>query len=85
MDERAQSIGIARLFLSLAVGAIVYFILETVTDPILDRAGNATSNATANQATAWLRQGIDYAPAAIAMLTFISLVVLAIYQREIRS
>jgi len=38
MGDRAQSIGIARLFLSLGVGAIMIWIIGKVTSPILTEA-----------------------------------------------
>lgn len=85
MDDRAQSIGISRLFLGLVVGAICYFIAEQITTPVLDRAGNATTNATANQATEWFRAGVDLFPVIIAILAFLSVVVLAVIQREVLS
>ena len=84
MDNRAQSIGLARTFLGYAVFAILSFIITTVTDPILDHSANATTNATANQATMWFRQGIDLLPAFVLVLGFFSVTVYSIYVREVR-
>lgn len=84
MDNRAQSIGLARTFLALAVFAILNFIILKVTTPILDHSANATSNATANQATEWFRQGIGLLPAFVLVLAFFSVVVYAVYVREVR-
>jgi len=84
MNTRAQSVGISRTLLALAVFGILYFILETVTEPLLDHSMNATSNATANQATMWFRQGIDLLPAFVLVLGFFSVVVYAVFVREVR-
>lgn len=82
-DTRAQSIGIARYFLTLLVGAPVVWIVWEVTGRILPGAKTATSDAQANQATTWIQQGIDYLPIWILLLSFFGLLVLAIYQREV--
>jgi hypothetical protein len=83
MDTRAQSIGIARFFLVLGVGAVCFFIASQVTSPVLDRAHNSTTNATANQATVWFRDVIDLLPLLILFLALLSVIVLAVYQREV--
>lgn len=85
MDDRAQAIGIARFFLALAVGAVLYYVVDRVTNPVLDQSANATGNATANQATGWLRDSIGLMPTLILVLGFLGIVVLAIYQREVVS
>lgn len=83
MDNRAQAIGIGRFFLALGVGAVVWWITDQVTDPVLSRAANSTNNATANQATTWFTDFVGLMPAIIAVLAFLSVVVLAVYQREL--
>jgi hypothetical protein len=83
MDTRAQSIGIARFFLALGVGAIAYFILDHVTSPVLDRATNSTGNATANQATVWFTDIVGLVPIMILFLAFLSVIVLTVFQREV--
>lgn len=84
MNNRAQSIGLARTFLALGVFAILYFIIDRITTPLLNHSTNATSNATANQATEWFRQGIGLLPAFVLVLAFFSVTVYAIYVREVR-
>jgi len=83
MDNRAQSIGLARFFLSLLVGVPVVWIVWKVTDPILQGSKNATNNATANQATDWISQGVNWLPVWILLLSFMGIMILAIYQREL--
>jgi uncharacterized membrane protein YhdT len=83
MDNRAQSIGIARFFLSLGVGAIVYWIADLVTTPVLAGAYNATGNATANQATQWFEQSVNAMPLAFALISFVGIIALSVFQREI--
>jgi Na+-driven multidrug efflux pump len=82
-DERAQSIGIIRYVLALIVGAIVVFIVWTVTDPILMRAGNATTNTTANTGTQWFQTASGYLPVIFLGLSFFGIIVIAVYQREV--
>ena len=83
MDNRGQSIGIARYFLSLGVGAIVYWITDLVTTPILARSYNATNNETANQATQWFEQSVSAMPLAIALISMIGIIALSVFMREI--
>lgn len=82
MDTRGQSIGIARYFLALIVGAIMIWIVNEVTSPILSGAENSTTNATANQATMWMQDIIGYLPIAFLILGFFSLVVYSVFVRE---
>jgi len=83
MDNRGQSIGISRFFLSLMVGAILYWITDRVTTPVIAQSRNVTNNATANQATEWFHQGVEAMPLAIALLTFIGIIMLSVFQREV--
>jgi Na+-driven multidrug efflux pump len=83
MNDRAQSIGIIAFFLSLIVGAILIFIVNTVTEPVLSRSSNATTNATLSQGTQYLQTGVDVLPLAFLLIGFFGLLVIAIYQREI--
>lgn len=83
MDNRAQSIGLARFILSLIVGAPVVWIVWKITDPILTGARTATNNTKANQATTWLEQGVNYMPIWFLLVAFFGIIVLAIYQREL--
>lgn len=82
MDTRAQSIGIARYFLALGVGAIMFWILELVTTPLLNRASTTTNNQTANQATSWLSEAISWWPMMLLILSFIGLIVYSVFVRE---
>lgn len=84
MDDRAQSIGIARFFMTIGVGAVCLFLLTTVGDPMLNSSQNATNNATANMGTTYLSQAMDLAPFLIVLAALIGVVMLAVYQREIR-
>lgn len=84
MDTRAQgAIGIARLFLALIVGAIVFWIVSLVSDPLLNGSRNATTNQTANTATDWLGMGVDYIPVIMLLISFFGVIVGAIYVREV--
>jgi len=82
MNDRAQSIGIARYFLAFIVGAIVYWIADLVSSPILDGAYNATQNETARQATQWFEQSVSYMPLAMALISFLGMIALSVFYRE---
>jgi len=84
MNNRAQSIGIARMILTLAVGAVVIFLVSTVGESVLPGAKNATTNSTANQGTTYMMQVSELLPVTIALLSFFGLIVLAIYLSETR-
>jgi len=83
MDTRAQSIGIARFILSLVVGAVMYWIVSLVTDPLTTRAMSTSSNATANQATTWFQTGISYLPLIFALISMMGLIVYSVFVREV--
>ena len=82
MDDRAQSIGIARFFLGLIVGAVCIWLMNLITTPLLNRAANQTNNATANTATTWLSDWIGWLPIGILLISFMGLIVYAIFVRE---
>jgi len=83
MDNRAQSVGLAKFILSLIMAAPIVWIVWEVNGRILPGAKNATSNSTANQATSWLQQGTDWLPLAFLIISFLGLLLLSIYQREL--
>jgi hypothetical protein len=83
MDNRAQSVGIARFILSLIAAAPIVWIVWQTTSRILPGAKNATSHSQANQATVWIQDGIDWLPVAFLLVAFFGIVILAIYQREV--
>lgn len=83
MDNRAQSVGLARFILSLIIGAPIIWIVGEITSPILTRATGATADSKANQATQWIQQAIDYLPIAFLLIAFFGVIVLAVFQREL--
>jgi hypothetical protein len=83
-NKRGQSIGISQLILSLVVGAIVIYLIQVMGDAILPGAQSATTNSTANQATGWLMQFQDMVAIVIMLISFFSIIVLAVYRSEIR-
>lgn len=83
-NNRGISIGISQFLLTLAVGAIMLYLISQVSENVLPGAREATNNETANQGTAWIQQGVDLLPIVILLIAFLSLIVLAVYQRELR-
>jgi len=84
MDTRAQSMGIARFLLGILVAAPVIWIVNDVTDPILDGAANATSNTQANTATTWMQDWIAWFPVLFLLISAFGLVVYAVFVREVK-
>jgi len=84
VNKRAQSIGIARFFLGLLVAAVLWWIMQDITEPITDYAANTTSNATANQGTTWIVQGIQWWPVFAMLVSVMGLIVYSIYVREVQ-
>jgi len=82
-DRRAQPIGIARLFLGLGAGAVVFWIVSAVTSPILDMAGEQGSGSVASNGTAWLGTGVGMLPIAFLMISFFGLIAYAVFTREV--
>lgn len=83
MDDRAQSIGIARFFLALVVGAFVFWIVSTVASPLLTEARATSADGSEGaQATEWIATAIDYFPMAVLFIAFFGLIALSIFQRE---
>jgi len=83
MDDRGQSVGLARFILSLIGAAPVVWIVWETTGRILPGAKNATSHSQANQATTWIQDAIDYMPIWFLLVAFFGVVILAIFQREL--
>jgi len=83
MNTRAQSIGISRYILALVVGAVLVWILNLVTSPILAGAANTTSNTQANQATTWFQQLVSWVPIAFVLISFVGIIVYAVFVREV--
>lgn len=83
MDDRAQSIGLARFFISLVIGAFIFFIVTTIREPLSKHATSMSNSQTATQGTGWLNTLIDYLPVVFLLIAFFGLLVLAIYQREV--
>lgn len=82
-DDRGISIGIARFFLSLIVGAVMIFIVATVTDPILSRAETGSDGTAAAPGTGWLQQGIDFMPVLFVLVAGFGLVAYAVFRRQV--
>lgn len=83
-DERAQSVGLARFFMSVfVVGTLLWFILDRLGTPLLQGAKNATSNGTANSASNMFIDFIGLVPVIMIIVGFMGIVLLAIYQREV--
>jgi len=84
MDSKAQgSISIARFFLGLIVGAILFWILSKIATPILSGAKETTNAPQANQATTWMQDFVGYFPFMVLFLLFLGLIVFSVYSREV--
>lgn len=80
MDNRAQSVGIARLALSLVGGAAVYWVVDETTSAIFPYIADASDSAKADTATSWFQTGIELMPIGFAVIAFFGLIILSVYQ-----
>lgn len=83
MDDRAQSIGVARFFLSLVGASFVVWIVWEVANPILEHARGKNVGQTGSQATEWMQSGVDFIAITFLVIAVFGLLVLSIYQREV--
>jgi len=78
----ADSIGILRFFLSLAVGAIMIFIAGRVTEPLFATASEYTSDNSAAMGTEWLQFMVDYSPWIVLGIAFFGFVAYSVFVRR---
>ena len=83
MDDRAQAIGIFRFFMSLSVGAVVFWIVLMVTDPALELAGGQGSDPVSADGTSYMSTAVEYIPILFLGVAFFGLIALAVYRREV--
>lgn len=78
----ADSIGILRFFLSLGVGAVMVFIAQQITEPILSKATPYTSGNAAETGTEWLGIGVEYLPVAFLGIAFFGFIAYSVFVRR---
>jgi len=84
MDDRGQSMGIARLFLSLLVGAVLFWIVKEVTTPLFAHIeGQTAQGSKAAEGTTYLQQGVDFLPIAFLLIAFFGLIAYSVFAREV--
>lgn len=83
-DTRAQAVGYGNFFLALLVGAVMVWIVTAITDPIMSTARDHGSDPVATQSTTWISDFLAMWPVMIVIIAFFSLIVLAVFLRQIR-
>lgn len=83
IGDRAQAIGILRMFLSLFVGAIVIWIVNLTTSPLFEVSEPRTDDQVSSQGADWLQQGLDYLPVLFLGIAFFGLIAYSVYRREV--
>lgn len=83
LNNRAQAIGIARLFLGLGVGFIMVVIVNAVTGPLFDFAGAQSSDPVANNGTAWMQELVSNLPLMYAIISLFGLVAYSVFRRKV--
>lgn len=78
----ADSIGILRFFLSLAVGAIMIFVAQSIMIPILNKATPYTQGTDAQQGTLWLEFSADYLPFVFLGIAFFGFIAYSVFVRQ---
>lgn len=82
-DTRAQAVGYSNFFLALLVGAIMFWVVDAVTSPILATARDHGSDPVAEKSTGWITEFINTLPLMWLFIAFFSLVVLSVFLRKI--
>lgn len=83
MDDRGQTIGIARAFLFLAVAAfMIGLFFDRAGLGVIQSSQAAADNATAQQAAQWSSDFVGLLPLAALLIAMLSVIVIAILQRE---
>jgi len=80
-DNRAQSIGISRLFLALGVGFVMVMIVNQTTQPMFALIGQP--DAIATNGTSWLNELIANLPLAYALISLFGLVAYSVFRRQV--
>jgi len=78
----ADSIGILRFFLSLAVGAVMVFIAQEITEPILTRASSRTAGTDGATGTVWLEIAGEYLPIIFLGIAFFGFIAYSVFVRR---
>lgn len=84
MDDRAQATGIANFFLALLVGAVMSWIITSITTPLFDHADEtvAASDQVGATATNYFKIFITNFPMLFLFFSVFSILALSVYQRE---
>lgn len=83
MDDRAQAIEISRLFLGLLVGAVVFWVVDSVAEPLLDIAGESGSGEVAAQGTSYMTEGVAFLPVVFLFISFFGLIAYSVFSRQV--
>lgn len=82
MNDRGQ-IGIVRLFLSLGVAAMLFWVIAEVTAPLFDYTSEQSSDPVAQTGTQYLQQFGDFFLVFALFVSFFGLIAYAVFSREV--
>lgn len=82
-DTRGQAVGYSNFFLALLVGAVMYWVVDAVTSPLLATARDHGTGPVAEQSTGWITEFTNMLPVMWLFIAFFSLVVLSVFLRKI--
>lgn len=83
-DERASATGTLNFILSLGAGAVLAWIMATITAPIFDHIEPLTQgDPVATEALSYAQAFVAYWPAMIVFTSFFSYIALAVFRREL--
>lgn len=81
-DERALAMAIGIFFMSIIVGALIYFIVEPVATPMLDVAEAHTSRQSSAQGQAYIRSALNNAHLISVGFGSLWLIATAVYESK---
>jgi len=81
--NRAQSIGIARLFLALGAGFVVIMIVNEVTSPLFKHSKESGSGQVATNGTTLMQQAVNNLPLVFLVISVFGVVAVAVFRRRV--
>lgn len=83
-NDRGSATGVLNFVLAIGAGAVLAWVLSTITAPIFARAETATEgDPVASTAIGYASAFVDYWPALALFTAFFSFLALAVFRREV--
>lgn len=82
-DDRGLAMSIGIFFMTIIIGALLYFIVEPAATPLLDAAEVHTSRQSSAQGQAFVRSAVTNAHLIVTGLGVLQLIATAVYEHRL--